>query len=364
MKRARFLILAIVWCVAVAGCGKKGKIAECGDCLEQGYHLKFYNSAPLASTAVLFSGWRNGRCQTYLLCAGKPEAYLGQVNPGALDWHCSEEELIVFSPDHAAAVATVDRSATELSVPLNPGVQVNVTLWIVSNVSSVADAQLDAENARGVYADFATGIDLVFDVEPFPNARFLELDGNPTKEGNIYNSADCDLASSLSGMAGGAPGYEPGFRTDELNVYYVAQINPSSGAAAGINCGYPPYERQDIMFIDGDYGSSPAALAHELGHALGLRRAVTLPGAGREQYGHVDELKLDPYLSATNLMESTVGKVEQITVGQIYRMNYDKLSWLWYAQASNPMYPRECQGNPVDAGPCPPLTLHPSGTWP
>lgn len=357
--RAHRLIFAILWGAAVSACREE---AECGDCFDQGYSIKPYigedgTELPLA---VLFSGWRNGWCQKNLLCTGTPEVLLGELSSGPLDYPCDEEELIAFSAGHAPTIAQVARATTELSVPLNARSPVHVTLWIVNGVVSQADAQFDADYASGVYADFGTGIDLIIDIEDFPRARLEEVDGDPG-EGNLYAWANCDLINRLSRMAEQGDGYQPGFRANQLNVYYVAEINPSY--AAGIYCGYPPYSRQDIMFVDGNWDSHPAALAHELGHAFGLRRGVTLPDASREQYGHVDDLELDPYLPDNNLMESDVFKVEQITVGQIYRMHYDELSWLWYGQAHGPVYPLTCQSSPVEGNPCPPLTLHVRG-WP
>ena len=108
-------------------------------------------------------------------------------------------------------------------------------------------------------------------------------------------------------------------------------------------------------------------LAHELGHAMGLLNSGPLPGGGTAQPGDVDELLLDPWLPTDNLMRSYNDEVRQVTLGQIYRMHYDKLSWKW----SNPGaptgangYPRTCQNSPVQGGPCPPLTLHPIRGWP
>jgi hypothetical protein len=61
-----------------------------------------------------------------------------------------------------------------------------------------------------------------------------------------------------------------------------------------------------------------------------------------------------------------------LTLGQIYRMHFDKLSWLNRAgsstltalQALSTQHPLECQNDPATGEPCPPLTLHPTGGWP
>jgi len=110
--------------------------------------------------------------------------------------------------------------------------------------------------------------------------------------------------------------------------------------------------------------NSPTVLAHELGHALGLLRSVPLQGGGTAASGHVNDLDLEPYLSTGNLMRSGGSWVGQITLGQIYRMHFDELSWLWLGKTPATDYPRECQNSPVQGGPCPPLTIHPSRGWP
>jgi hypothetical protein len=78
----------------------------------------------------------------------------------------------------------------------------------------------------------------------------------------------------------------------------------------------------------------------------------------------VDELQLDPYLATDNLMRAASRSVSQITLGQIYRMHFDELSWLPKTRQPPDGYPRACQDNPVEGGPCPPLTLHPPRGWP
>jgi hypothetical protein len=359
LRDARLLALSVLWGVAVCACGHK---------LAQGYRVSFYDlpEEPETLPAVLYSGWRNGSCQEDLVYTGRPDVFMGTLNPAEPWHHCNKEELVAFSRGHAPNISWVNRSLEELSVPLQPPVPVDITLWIVEQVASEEEAQFDADDARGVYDDFGTGIDVVFHIKRFPHSRYQEMDGNPATEGELDEWAECKLASALSGMRPreNDRNYQSGFDPGRLNVYYVAGINPSSGAASGINCGYPPYLRNDVMFVDGLYESSPATLAHELGHAFGQRRGGTRPGGKGDQYGHVDELVLDGYLTEYNIMKSDVTLVEQITLGQIYRMHYDELTWLWEGHARAGEYPRTCQSNPVAGGPCPPLTLEPPGEWP
>jgi hypothetical protein len=360
----RLLTLVVLCGAVVSGCGGK---SSCLDCLEEGYRVSFYDltEEPERPLAVLYSGLRDGSCQQDVVRTGTRDVFLGDLSPRGPENICDKDELVVFSRGHAPNLSWVNHSITELSVPLEPAVPVIVTLWIVEGVASTEEVQFDADDARDVYADFGTGIDLVFHITSFPHDRYREMDGDPAAEGEIYKGAECKLAQRLSGMGPRAgQNYEPGFDPGRLNIYYVAGITPSSGTASGINCGYPPYWRNDVMFVDGLYEASPATLAHELGHAFGERRAVTLSSASQDQWGHADELVLDGYLTEYNLMKSYVTLVKQITLGQIYRMHYDELTWLWEGQARGGDYPRTCQGNPLVGGPCPPLILHPTGGWP
>lgn len=353
LRKKWSLTVAMLGAAAAGGCGEE---AECGDCFERGYRVELagVEVGTRPPPAILFTGWRNGWCQDDVLCTGGPDVFLGELDPGLQDWFCDEEELVVFSPGHAPTVSPVDREVTELSMLLNGATRVEVTLWIVNGVVARDKALSDTESARDDFAELATGIDLRFDIKDFPRARFDELGG--LQVDGFYNYAECDFAPLLSLMA-------DGFDADRLNVYYVGGFAVTEAAPGGLYCGYPPTPHPEFIFIDGDWPLSPAGLAHELGHAFGLRRSVQLPDDREEHYGHANELELDPYLSRTNLMQSGARVVEQITVGQIYRMHFDELSWLWHDEDRGSDYPRTCQSSPVRGGSCPPLTLQPQA-WP
>jgi hypothetical protein len=345
--RARWLV---AW-VALGGCGPD---PECGDCFEQGFRVDLSSvpSSTKPQPAVLFSGWRNGYCQNDVICTGDPDVLLGELDPGPLDWSCTDqdEELVAFVKGHAPTVQPVVSSGDGMTMNLKDAKQLRVTIWIVDGVVPNSDALVDASLAKGTYADFATGFDLQFDVKPFPALRLDEVPG-------LDVSASCAFAPEISEMINNPRGFDQ----DRINVYYVEKFADAAGDPAGRTCSDPPVSRQDIILVNGAVTSSPAVLAHEIGHTLGLLRYAPLPGGGSAPYGHVNELKLDPYLSHENLMKSGGSFVNQITVGQIYRMHFDELSWLWHNQIPADGYPRTCQDNPVEGGSCPPLTLLPRG---
>jgi hypothetical protein len=343
-----WLAVLVVGTAAMGACKEK---KECPDCFEQGYRIDL--SAVPSSTkpppAILFSGWRNGRCQDDLICTGTPDVFLGDIDGQSWGPACDKEAL-AFAGGHAPTPTTLVPSSPGSSVTLQPPLLLHVSVWIVGGVLTPADVQNDADKAQAFYADLGSGIDIKPHVRDFPTQRLAEV---PDLE---YNAA-CALAPQLAGMVAPPAGYDKG----RINVYYVKQFGWGTGTPAGVDCVYNTPPHQEIILVDGMVSTSPVVLAHELGHALGLLRSA---GGGTGSSGHVNDLQLEPYLSTGNLMRSGGGYVGQMTLGQIYRMHFDKLSWLWLAQSSGTDYPRECQNNPVQGGPCPPLTIHPSRGWP
>jgi hypothetical protein len=149
----------------------------------------------------------------------------------------------------------------------------------------------------------------------------------------------------------------------KLNLYFVSELHYFYDGLTCIGDSDPNSSRYVIFVADVQH--APSTLAHEIGHALGLVGVASLPQGVSGQYaGDVNELELGPYLGTDNLMFIGVSDVGQITVGEIYRMHFDQRSWLWRGASAGAGYPRECQASPVEGGPCPPLTLHPTRGWP
>jgi hypothetical protein len=315
-----------------------------------------------------------------VVCTGTPNVFLGDVRWGDASWSrdCSPEdkEVIAFAGGHQPYNATPPEPAggegslwnTVTPVAFSGPLRVDVKLWVVAEPGAVGaqarahEAALalvasdgESKTAERVFADLGTGIELRFTSDTFPSQGFGLIT-------NLYTSASCALVGPITSR--GSTGYD----TKQLNVYYVDGVQ---GNRAGLNChGIPTATGgpgQNVMFVAGNRYYSAYQLAHELGHAMGLLHSAATPSGGSAPSGDVDEMYLDPYLATDNLMQSGSAEVNQVTLGQIYRMHYDKLSWRWSQPGASPAasgYPRECQNSPVEGGLCPPLTLHPARGWP
>lgn len=347
---------AVLVVAALGACGD----TVCDHCLgSDGDHVEFLDPEITAEHPglVLLSAWRNGRCQSNQLCAGSPDVYMGDVRWGpddflpGLDWSafCKKKELVMFAKGKAPRLEIMP--ASDLPVSLANAVVVPVKVWVAPPLA-LLEAEDRAKSAKGIYETLGTGIDLQID----PVAHYSTA--LPT-QGVVCHVDAAAFASS--------PSYDP----NRLNVYYVEWLGYGLG---GQNC-YDPdptKSHQEIMFVNGGASYSAVQIAHEIGHALGLLRSTSWGDAVVATGDLFDEVLLDPYLTKSNLMYSGGDEGTSLTIGQIYRMHFDKLSWLNRAgsstltalQALAPQYPLECQNDPATGDPCPPLALHPAGGWP
>ena len=124
-------------------------------------------------------------------------------------------------------------------------------------------------------------------------------------------------------------------------MYYVNSLG-----ARGFACSDEPY-----IYIDADI-AHPETLAHELGHAMGLDQPDYV-GWG----GHTQNIT---GFEQNNLMwyrGTDVGPTVRwdLSLGQAFRINVDKRSWLNATVTRHTAPDRCCGCNPYCAQPCPAL---------
>jgi len=156
----------------------------------------------------------------------------------------------------------------------------------------------------------------------------------------------CDATALAALATAGAPLYDPTL----INVYFIPG---TPGGWRGWNCWEQGFQNVIYISIAGD---SPSALAHELGHALALRDPGPLTG----HTGVVTTPKINGFVSQnimwTGLNDQEALAQRHFSIGQSYRMNLDKTSWVNKVVAGRVV--RGCHPTvPEDSIPCPMLAL-------
>jgi hypothetical protein len=321
------------------------------------------------ATAVLFNGTKDGACCRDLVCVGSPNVALGQVRWD--DYGCSGRDMAVFAPGRGPF-----RQAYPSSIPATvalpePGVVV-AKLWVVAK-----QAEVQAILARGA-EDFSVAAERLDALASGVRLKLVRTAGIAT------DGADGALADVIGDRCGVVTRSVERDKTaptalgryfatsDTLNVYYVDGVAPECPAANpdcygqegsgsseylhGVSCASEDPQRHgdpEILFVSGQLASRAETLLHEIGHSLGLIRPAS---------GHTNLLADFPERAA-NLMYDGANVVENITVGQLWRLHYEPTSWL-FPRAGLEMPFAACQADPRDDVPCPPLALRPSQPWP
>jgi hypothetical protein len=208
-------------------------------------------------------------------------------------------EVTVFSSSHrmtTRALAWTAQSETLVVDLTEPLIDVPVRVWI-TYPQAEAFARSEIKMADVIYRANKVGVRFVPEFRPLPNAPAAIASGDCGDNVREIKDRFPDL-------------YVP--RT--INVYYVDK------EFTGRNCAH---HRRDATRLDanvifvGNIGS-PTTLAHELGHAFGLRR-------GDEELAHVDDVGT---FTSTNVMWVATNKFRQhFTIGQTYRMNLQDDTW-------------------------------------
>jgi len=262
---------------------------------------------------------------------------VGNLLAGCKPWIAvlAANKAVLFK---APANQWTDGADDEDSVTLKPIIDVPVRVWI-ANPKAAKKARDDMARANLTYEQNKVGIQFVPKYEDVPADSVGVIDDAivVATDGTFKCRKLPELQRSAFYVA------------KTLNIYYIKE------AITGQNCAITQPEGDgNITFIGG--GANRATLAHELGHAFGLRPM----DAG----GHTDGL---PGFGSTNVMvgNGTAAR-KRFTAGQVFRMNTHADQWGGTMLIENGLRPGPGRKCPPDSPPpspsneqCPPLDADP-----
>lgn len=308
--------------------------------------LRIQGIADGASVVVMI---RNaGDCKKDLVFRSSGETVLGNVLPPS--GGCISE-IAIFSEGNAmlleSPVNTWTNGVGDIHTAiLKPVIDVPVSIWVKDDATA-AKARIHLDNANDLYRKnrvgvrFAPAIRKVSDVSTDSSAFAIISNGIRRTE----NDLECQNLGAIEGRE---------FHTrDALNVYYV------DDGFTGRNCAIlatpPVCTRDATAFPRGDgnitflgSGATSTTLAHEFGHAFGLRP--------RDCGAHTD---IVPGFDEKNIMFPQGGDERvSFSLGQVFRMNTQRDGWDGTMLIKNRLRPgpgRECPLNLPRSDMCPSL---------
>lgn len=266
--------------------------------------------------------------------------------PGACN-----SEIVVFSEKHKMHIERVrwtNQPGDVHTVKLEPRIKVPITLWTVSD-DEEKEARSHINMAEELFAKNRAGIQFDPDFRRAPQELATRIASAVDK---------CGPAASIKRQG-------KWYIHGRLNVYYADGLPADD---PGRNCAIktsPPscqasedlsrYPRLDGNFTIVNSGTAPFTLAHELGHAFGLRPSWC--------HGHVNGLP--PAFGHENIMFAGTHWPERrkmFTLGQIFRINTQVDRWGGTMLIANGLRPktdgRRCRPN-AWTDKCPRLDTNP-----
>jgi hypothetical protein len=262
---------------------------------------------------VVVRGGVSGSCVYDRLKKGRGTIVIGQLVPSA---GCASSDVLLFAHGRAMSATpqlwtTGDDPVMLPSPPNRVPVEFNMVLAAPGGLAAL-QAGRDTLRAIGLFNRNRVGI--LFHANTV-------IDSSELKHGDstTIGAPPCDSTGMADLAKAGPPIYDP----NRLNVYFVPG---TPGGWRGWNCftvGFP-----NVIYIS-IAGDSPATLAHEFGHALGLQDT---PGHKAGHTGAVAKVRITGFVNQnvmwTGLYDQEAADQWHFSIGQAYRMNMDKSSWV------------------------------------
>ena len=226
-------------------------------------------------------------------------------------------EVAIFSKKHARkwqSLKWTDVPGEVHTIRLGPLIDAALNIWVTTDAQKAA-AEEHAQKAQDLFIENRVGVRLLWKVR-----KLSDVPNAPSNAAEIVDAginddqfADCDGIARIRA--------QPSFYVAKtLNVYYVNKQN-----VAGRNCAIKivPTDCPGTDGVRGDGNitfignlANSTTLAHELGHAYGLRPA--------DCGGHTPDFPDN--IMFPNDRESTVPRTH-FTLGQVFRMNTHGDKW-------------------------------------
>ncbi|MCC7484944.1 MAG: hypothetical protein IT529_08110 [Burkholderiales bacterium] len=266
-----------------------------------------------ARTDATASGCRN---DLILISAG--ETSLGNLREPK---GCNSE-IAIFSRDHAMVLTAnkdwwTDKPGDTVTVDLLPRIRVPVSVWVQDDNARLW-ATMHMTVVETLYRENRVGVEFVASIR-----NLSEVTTDP-RAGQIIENGIVPVAGGHACRNLEEIQKQPFYTPRTLNVYYVNQLIGGRNCAileSAPNCqSAGSFLRGDgnITFVSGLGSSSHTVLAHEFGHAFGLRPAAC--------GGHVDVFP--ERFGPDNIMWKEGGlERTRLTLGQVFRMHTHRDQW-------------------------------------
>lgn len=229
-------------------------------------------------------------------------------------------EVGVFSKKHAMKwepLAWTDLPGDTRTIKLDPLINAALNIWVATDAEREL-AEEHAQKAQDLFLANRVGVRLDWKVEKLPNANAVQI---------VNSAVGADLFSDCLDLATIRNAVPSIYVANTLNVYYVNKTWTGRNCAIKIvptSCitspSAPHFVAADANITFIGTTANPTTLAHELGHAYGLRPA-TCSGHTNGVAGFSSDNIMWPTNSSSTIPRTT------LSLGQVFRMNTHGDGW-------------------------------------